>query len=77
MCCWEVFRETCLEGAISSSSICSGVLPKTRASWVSVSALVGIRFRSRICSGRISWVMARVSVMTKMFSCRRVRVAGS
>ena len=65
------------EGAMSSSWICRGVLPSTRASWVSVSTLVGIRFKSRICRGRISWVMARVSVMTKMFSRCRILVAGS
>ena len=77
MCSWEVFLDTWPEGAMSSNSICSGVLPRTRASWVSVSTLVGIRFKSRICSGRMSWVMARVSVMTKIFSLRSVRVAGS
>ena len=42
--------------------------PSTRANCVSVSTLVGIRFRSRMRSGRISCVMARVSVITKMFS---------
>ncbi len=58
MCAWEVFLDTWPLGAINSSSIWMGVLPNTRASWVSVSILVGIRFSSRICRGRISWVMA-------------------
>ena len=38
----------------SSISICSGVLPKSRASWVSVTILVGIRFNTKLRSGRIS-----------------------
>ena len=42
------------------------VMTETRASWVSVSILVGIRFSSRICRGRISWVMARVSGTSAM-----------
>ena len=69
--------EVCPVGAIRVRSICRGVLPRTLANWVSVSIFIGIRFRSRICSGRISWVIARVSVMKKMFSFSSVFAAGS
>ena len=50
----QMVKNVCPVGAMSSSSICSGVLPSTRASCVSVSTLVGIRLSSRICSGRMS-----------------------
>ena len=63
-----VFLDSWLFVWISSSSICRGVLPRRRESWVSVSIFVGIRFRSRMRRGRISWVSARVSVMMKIFS---------
>ena len=61
---------------ISSSSTCSGVLPSSRDSCVSVAILVGMRFRTRICSGRMSCVTARVSFMTKIFSSASVFAAG-
>ena len=38
--------------------------------------LVGIRFRIKRFSGRISWCMARYSVMTKIFSHSSVARAG-
>ncbi len=53
------------------------MLLSRRASWVSVSILVGIKLRRAIFSGRMSCVMARVSVITKMFSLVSVWVAGS
>ena len=51
-------------------------LDSLRRSWVSVTILVGIRFRISTSSGRISWCMARYSVMTKIFSFSSVVVAG-
>ena len=50
------------------SCTCSGLLASSRASWVSVTILVGIRFKIRMRSGRISWVWARSRCMTKTFS---------
>jgi hypothetical protein len=58
-------------------SICSGVLDSARKSWVSVSSLMGIRFKIRISRGRISWLIARSSSMTKIFSDSRTALAGS
>lgn len=43
---------------------------------VSVTILVGIRFKMRRFRGRISWCIARYSVITKMFSPSNVVVAG-
>ena len=68
--------ETWVRVCISSNSTCSGELPNSRDSWVSVSTFMGIRFSSSSFRGRISWVMARVSVMTKIFSSSRVFTAG-
>ena len=42
----------------------------SRAIWVSVTIFVGMRLSISICSGRMSWVIARVSVMTNMFSSK-------
>ena len=47
-----------------------------RSSWVSVTILVGIRLRISRFSGRMSWCMARYSVITKIFSLSSVAVAG-
>ncbi len=58
-------------------SICSGVFPMRRKSWVSVISFVGMRLRMAIFKGRISWVCARVSSMTKMFSCVSIFAAGN
>lgn len=66
-----------LEVWMNSSSTCKGVFPSRRDSWVSVSILVGIRFSTRMCRGRISCVTARVSPMTKMFSLASVLAAGN
>ena len=76
MCSGGTFFASWLAVCISSSSTCKGVLPNSLASCVSVSILVGIRFSNSTCKGRISCVMARVSVMTKMFSSVSVLVAG-
>ena len=46
-------------------------------SCVSVSSLMGIRFRIRISSGRISWLMALSSSIIKMFSDSNIALAGS
>lgn len=46
-----------------STESCSGVSPKRRSSCTSVGFLMGIRFRIRIFSGRISCVRARASLM--------------
>ena len=61
----------------SSTSICSGVLDSLRMICVSVSIFFGIRLSSSTRSGRMSWCMARCSVITKMFSLSSCSVAGS
>ena len=61
----------------SSVSTCRDVFPSRRSSCVSVSILVGIRFTMAIRSGRISCVVARVSVITNIFSSVSVLYAGS
>ena len=48
---------------------CKGLFASRRASWVSVTILVGIRFRIRMRSGRICWLIARSWCMTNTFSC--------
>ena len=73
---WETFFDSWERTCKSSSSTCNGVLPSTRASWVSVVIFVGIRFKIRMCSGRMSWLMARDSVMTNIFSLSSTPVAG-
>ena len=62
---------------ISESSTCSGVAPTRRAICTSVLILFGMRFRSPICSGRMSWRIAAVSVITLTPSFTRVSNAGS
>lgn len=60
----------------SSTWICRGVLENFRSNCVSVAILVGIKFKMSNFSGRMSWCMARYSVMTKIFSLSRVSLAG-
>lgn len=48
---------------------CKGLFASRRASWVSVTILVGIRFKIRMRSGRICWLIARSWCMTNTFSC--------
>ncbi len=52
------------------------MLASLRKIWVSVVIFVGMRFSRRSFSGRMSWCIARNSVMTKMFSLSRAAVAG-
>ena len=54
----------------------SGVLESARSNWSSVSSLSGIKFKIRICSGRMSCAIARFSSITKMFSCSKMAFAG-
>ena len=61
---------------ISVSSICSGVAPITRANWVSVCTFFGMRLRSPICSGRMSWRSAVSSDITITPSRRSTSWAG-
>ena len=61
---------------IKSISTCKGEFPSRRSSCVSVSTLLGMRLRITILRGRISWCMARFSVMTKTFSDSRILAAG-
>ena len=56
---------------------CSGLLASSRASWVSVTILVGIRFKIRMRSGRICWLWARSRCMTNTFSRLSSSNAGS
>ena len=49
---WEV---VCMRDRFT----CKGVLPRSLLSWVSVTTLVGIRFKRTISKGRISWDPAR------------------
>ena len=55
------------------SCTCSGLLASRRASCVSVTILVGIRFRIKMRSGRMSWLCARSRCMTKTFSSESAR----
>ena len=71
-----MFLGWCSVMRISVSSICSGVAPITRANWVSVCTFFGIRFRSPICSGRMSWRSAVSSDMTITPSRRSTSWAG-
>ena len=57
--------------------ICSGVLESLRSSCVSVTSFVGMRLRISTFNGRISWCIARYSVITKIFSLSKIAVAGS
>ena len=57
---WVVSRDAM---RAKSTESCSGVSPKRRSSCTSVGFLMGIRFRIRIFSGRISCVRARASLM--------------
>ena len=53
-----------------------GVLPIIRKIWVSVVIFVGIKFKIASLRGRISWVVARLEDMTKIFSLARISKAG-
>ena len=68
--------DTWVDSIRNVQSTCSGVLESARRSWVSVSSLIGIRFKIKICSGRISWLIARFSSITKIFSDSRMALAG-
>jgi len=48
--------------------VCRGLLLRHLRIWISVSTLVGMRFMMSISRGRMSWVSARVWLITKMFS---------
>ena len=61
---------------MKSASTCSGVLPRRRRSCVSVTSLIGMRFRMSRRSGRMSWLYARAAFITKMFSPSRTFAAG-
>ena len=50
---------TCSDNA--ETVLFKGVFPSTRANCVSVSTFVGIRFRSRMRSGRMSWLIWRAA----------------
>ena len=58
------------------SSICKGVAAMTRANWVSVCTFFGMRLRSPICKGRMSWRSAVSSDMTITPSRRSTSWAG-
>lgn len=60
----------------NEQSTCSGVFESARRSCVSVSSLIGIRFRIKISSGRISWLIARSSSITNIFSDSKIALAG-
>ena len=77
MCSADVCVDWCVAVCKSSNSTCRGVLPIRRAICVSVTIFCGIRFNIRIFKGRMSWVIARVSVMTKIFSFSNTCVAGN
>ena len=77
MCSRGVFLHTCPSGSIRSSSICSGVLERSRSKSVSVMILRGIRLRIAILSGRMSCDEALCSSITKIFSSFRLSTAGS
>src|SRR5690606_28523850 len=56
--------------------ICSGVAPISRANWVSVRSLLGIRLSRPNSSGRMSWREAREESMTLTPSASSVFLAG-
>ena len=68
--------DTWVDSIRKVQSTCSGVLESARRSWVSVSSLIGMRFKIRISNGRISWLIARFSSITKIFSDSRMALAG-
>ena len=72
----DVFLDTWVDSIRKVQSICRGVLDRALNSWVSVSSFNGIRFKIRISSGRISWLMARSSSITKIFSDSKMAFAG-
>ena len=55
-------------------STCRGVLDNALKSWISVSSFTGIRFK--ISRGRISWLKALFSSITKIFSDSKIALAG-
>ena len=57
-------------------STCRGVLDNALKSWISVSSFTGIRFKIKISRGRISWLKALFSSITKIFSDSKIALAG-
>ena len=57
-------------------SICNGVFESPRRSCNSVSCLIGIRFRIKICNSRKSCVIALCSSITNIFSFSSSAFAG-
>ena len=72
----EVFFELWDASIKKVQSTCRGVLESARRSCVSVSSLIGIKFRIRISNGLISWLRALSSSMVKIFSDSRTALAG-
>ena len=72
----DVFFDTWEDNIRKVMSTWIGVLDRARRSWVSVSSLIGIRFKISISSGRMSWLMARSSSIINIFSDSRIALAG-
>lgn len=77
MCSIGVFLGVWLFSFIKYTSNCRGVLERRRTKSVSVVILRGIRLSTTIFKGRISWLCALLSSITKMFSCLSSSMAGN
>ena len=69
--------DSCVEGTTNVTSTCRGVLLSSLMNWISVSILVGIRLRTAIFMGLMSWDWALLSLITNMFSLSSAEIAGS
>ena len=77
MCSMGVFLGVWLRNFMKLISICNGVLLSSLIKSVSVVTFRGMRLRITIFNGRIICVWARLSSMTKIFSCFKISMAGN